>query len=326
MQKDYDVIGIGNAIVDVLAHVEDGFLDNNSLAKGSMQLVDEARAKALYEQVGPTKECSGGSVANTLAGMASLGATTAFIGKVASDQLGGIFTHDMKSVGVHFDSRPAPSGPATATCLVCVTPDAQRTMATFIGACNRVSEDDIDEALIAAAQVLYIEGYLWDIDTAKQAIRKAIALAKKHGKKVALTLSDKFCVDRFRDEFLGLISKEVDILFANESELGALFRTSNFDQAARTLQGLCDVALITRSEKGAVFITKDRAGQVPGVRVDKPVDTTGAGDLFAAGFLYGYTRGWQHEASVALGNRTAAHIIQQLGARTMEPLERLLAA
>ncbi|MDX2074154.1 MAG: adenosine kinase [Alphaproteobacteria bacterium] len=323
---DYDVVGIGNAIVDVLSHVEEEFLEQNALAKGSMQLVDEARAKALYDQIGPTKECSGGSVANTLAGMASLGAKTAFIGKVASDQLGTIFTHDMKSVGVHFPSIPATGGPATASCLVCVTPDAQRTMMTFIGACNRVSEADVDEDLIKNAAVLYIEGYLWDVDQAKTAIRKAITLAKKHGKKVALTLSDTFCVDRFRQEFLSLISSDVDILFANEAELQALFQMRDSDKAARMLQGVCEVALITRSEHGAVLVTREKMEAVAALPVKQLVDTTGAGDLFASGFLYGYTRGWSHAKSVALGNRAAGQIIQQLGARSMEPLTDLLAA
>ena len=326
MSVAYDVVGIGNAIVDVLGMVDDVFIERNGLRKGGMDLVDEARSKALYVQLGQTKECSGGSVANTLAGLASLGAKTAFIGKVAKDQLGDIFTHDMRSVGVHFNSLPADSGPATANCLVCVTPDAQRTMMTFIGACNRVSEADVDEEIIKASSVLYIEGYLWDIDQAKHAIRAAMAIAKKHGKKVALTLSDTFCVNRFREEFMALLTHEVDILFANESELLALTEQTDFDKAVAIIQGKCEVALITRSEKGSVVVTKDNVQIVAGERVAQLVDTTGAGDLFAAGFLYGYTRGWSHKDSAKLGNRSAAHIIQQLGARTMQPLSGLLAA
>lgn len=326
MQNKYDVLGIGNAIVDVLGMVDDTFIARNNLRKGGMDLVDESRAQELYVQLGQTQECSGGSVANTLAGIASLGGKAAFIGKVAQDQLGDIFTHDMRGVGVHFDSSPAKEGPATASCLVCVTPDAQRTMMTFIGACNQVSEEDIEEEMIKDSAVLYIEGYLWDIEAAKQAIRKAMSLAKKHGKKVALTLSDTFCVDRFRDEFKALIAGEVDILFANESELVALFEENEFETAVKQLQGMCEIALITRSDKGSVVVTSDAVTPVAGETVAQLVDTTGAGDLFAAGFLYGYTQGWDHQKSAALGNKTAAKIIQQLGARTMKPLAELLAA
>lgn len=325
MQNKFDVVGIGSAIVDVLAMVDDGFIETVQLRKGSMDLVDESRAKAIYSKLGQTKECSGGSVANTLAGIASLGGKPAFIGKTSRDQLGEIFSHDMKSVGVHFSSTPSQGGPSTATCMVCVTPDAQRTMATFLGACTQLTEADIDESLIAASQVLYIEGYQWDMPAAKIAIRKAITLAKKHGKKVSITLSDTFCVDRFRTEFLELVSNDIDLLFANESELLSLFETKDFDAAVKKLQGLCEVALVTRSEKGAVVVTKDKMQIVAGERVEKLVDTTGAGDLFAAGFLYGYTRGWNHEQSAALGNKSAAHIIQQLGARTMHPLAKLVA-
>ena len=322
----YDVVGIGSAIVDVLAHVSEMTLDKLDLPKGSMQLVDEARSKAIYGKLGPSKECSGGSAANTLAGLASLGASTAFIGKVANDQLGNIFAHDMRSVGVHFATAPSVSGLSTATCMVCVTPDAQRTMATFLGACTRLSKADIDEGLIAASQVLYIEGYQWDMPDAKEAIRKAIAVAKEHGRKVALTLSDTFCVDRFRDEFMALVSEEIDILFANESEITALTRQNVFADAVATIQGKCEVVAITRSEKGSVVVTKDSVKTVASERVAELVDTTGAGDLFAAGFLYGYTRGWAHKDSAVLGNKSAAQIIQQLGARSMEPLSGLLAA
>jgi len=325
-QNKYDVVGIGNAIVDVLGMVDDAFIARNQLKKGNMELVDEARSKALYAQLGQTQECSGGSAANTLAALASFGGNAAFIGKVAKDQLGEIFTHDMRSVGVHFASAPSSSGPATASCIVCVTPDAQRTMLPYLGACTQVTEADVDAELISASAVLYIEGYLWDIDAAKAAIRKAISVAKQHGKKVSLTLSDTFCVARFRDEFLSLLAGEVDILFANESELLALTQQENFDAAIAAIQGKCEVALITRSEKGAVVVTKDSVQNVAGERVDNLVDTTGAGDLFAAGFLYGYTRDWAHTDSAKLGNRSAAQIITQLGARTMQPLKSLLAA
>ncbi len=331
-QIQYDVVGIGNAIVDILSYVDDDFLARNSLKKGTMQLVDEAQSAALYKELGQTTECSGGSVANTLAGIASLGGKTAFIGKVADDQLGRIFTHDLRSVGVHFTTNSAKEGPATANCLVCVTPDAQRTMATFIGACNRVTISDIDHRLIAQAKILYIEGYLWDIPQAKEAIRAAIAAAKTRGRKVALTLSDSFCVNRFRSEFLALINEEVDILFANEAELLALFEVDKSDnssddlnKAIEMLQGKCEVAAITCSEKGAVIVTDKNIEHVGAERVEKLVDTTGAGDLFAAGFLFGYANGRSHKQSAILGNRCAGHIIQQLGARTMRSLENIIA-
>ena len=320
----YEVVGIGNAIVDVLSCVGEAFLEKNNLAKGTMQLVDEAQSAVLYKQLGTTTECSGGSVANTLAGMASLGAKTAFIGKVANDQMGNIFTHDLRSVAVHFTTAPAEDGPATASCLVCVTPDAQRTMATFIGACSRVAMRDIDDALIAAAQLLYIEGYLWDVPEAKAAIRTAIASAKTHGKKVALTLSDTFCVDRFREEFLTLIAEDVDILFANEAELLALFQAADFNEAIGKLQGKCEVAAVTCSERGVVVVTHETIEHIGADRVEKLIDTTGAGDLFAAGFLYGITRGWPHTKSAALGNRRAGRIIQQLGARSMTALKGMV--
>lgn len=326
MQTNYDVVGIGSAIVDVLAVVEDQFIADNNLRKGSMELVSEERSRELYAKLGQSTECSGGSVANTLAGIASLGGRPAFIGKVRRDQLGDIFSHDMKSVGVHFDSAPTAYGPATASCLVCVTPDAQRTMNTYLGACTQLTEADIDESLIASSAVLYIEGYQWDMPAAKVAIRTAIKLAKKHGRQVALTLSDTFCVDRFREEFLALVSGDVDILFANEAELLSLFQTDGFEEALGKLQGKCEVALVTRSEKGAVVVTSESIEAIAGQRVEKVVDTTGAGDLFAAGFLYGYTRGWKHSDSVKLGNRSAAQIITHLGARSMSPLKNLLAA
>lgn len=325
MQETTHVIGFGSAIVDVLSHVDDAFLSKNSMQKGSMQLVDEARAKELYAQLGSSVECSGGSVANTLAGLASLGAKTSFIGKVAGDQMGTIFTHDMRAVGVTFTTTPSTSGPATASCLVCVTPDAQRTMSTFLGAATQLGEADVDEKLIADAQVLYIEGYQWDMENAKKAIRKAIQLAKKHGCKVALTLSDTFCVDRFRNEFKALIANDLDILFANESEILALTQASDFDSAVKAVQGQCEVIAITRSEKGSVIVTKDKIENVAGEKVAKLVDTTGAGDLFASGFLYGYTHDYSLRDSATLGNRCAAAIIQQLGARAMDSLTRLVA-
>lgn len=321
----YDVAGIGNAIVDVLSFCDDAFIAKHGFTKGAMTLIDAEKAAALYRAIGPSQECSGGSVANTLAGMASLGARGAFIGKVSGDQLGSIFIHDMHAVGVHFTTPTATSDIATAVCMVLVTPDAQRTMGTYIGACSQVSEHDIDEAVIRDAAVTYIEGYLWDAEQAKTAIRKAIYLAKTHGRKVALTLSDTFCVDRHRDEFLDLITHDVDILFANEAELKSLYQTDDFDAALARLSGACEVAAVTRSEKGSVVIFGDRIETVPGLPVPQVTDTTGAGDLYAAGFLFGYTRGWDMRSSAKLGNSCAAEIIQQLGARSLRPLRELVA-
>lgn len=322
----FDVVGIGNAIVDVLSFVDEAKLAEEKLAKGTMTLIDGARAEAIYENIGPSTECSGGSVANSLAGLASLGAKTAFIGKVADDQLGSIFTHDMHVTGVHFATPAAAGGPSTASCLVLVTPDAQRTMATYIGACSQVSESDIDEKIICAAQVTYIEGYLWDTENAKAAIRKAVTLAKKSSRKVAFTLSDTFCVDRHRADFLHLIEHYVDVLFTNEAELKSLYKTEDFSAALKELRGICPMAAVTRSEKGSVVLTKDAHEAVSAQNIDKVVDTTGAGDLYASGFLYGLTRGWDVRNCANLGNRCAGEIIQHLGARSLKPLKNLLTA
>lgn len=321
----YDVLGIGNAIVDVLASAEDAFLAVQSLTKGAMTLIDEARAEALYRQMGPATECSGGSAANTLAGLASLGGRAAFIGKVKDDQLGGIFRHDMRSIGVHFDTHPAKAGPATARCLIFVTQDAQRTMNTYLGACTNVSETDIDEALIASSLITYVEGYLWDEPHAKKAIRKALAAAHAHGRKVAFTLSDAFCVDRHRAEFLELIKNDIDILFANENEITSFFQIDDVMEAARRIQGMCEVVAVTRSEKGSLIVTADSIEAIEASEVPHVIDTTGAGDLYAAGFLYGITQGWSLRASAELAGKCAAEIIQQLGARTVRPLRRLVA-
>jgi fructokinase len=325
MSKLYDVCGIGNAIVDVLSFTEDGFLKKEKLAKGSMQLVDEASSSALYSKLGQTTECSGGSVANSLAGLASLGAKTAFIGKVKKDQLGAIFTHDMRAVGVHFNTQQNSDGPATANCLVMVTPDAQRTMATFLGACGNVTLEDIDAALIQKSSVLYIEGYLWDSDSVKTAIRHAIELAKAAGTKVALTLSDTFCVERHRESFLELISTKVDILFANEAEILSLYESDNISYAIDQVRGVCEAVTITMGAQGSIVMSHDVYEEVPPAKVEKIVDTTGAGDLYAAGFLFGYTKGWELPYCAVLGNRCAARIIAQLGARSQQPLQSLVA-
>lgn len=321
----FDVAGIGNAIVDVLMSCDEEALAKKKLVKGTMTLVDGQRAAELYKIGGPSRECSGGSVANTLAGMASLGAKTAFIGKVSDDQFGSVFIHDMHAVGVHFSTPPSNGGPATAICLVFVTPDAQRTMATHIGACSLISERDVDEAIIEHAAVTYIEGYLWDTENAKAAIRKAMKIAHAHKRQIAFTLSDVFCVDRHRNEFLELITHEVDILFANENELKSLFETDDIDDALGRIRGLCPVVAVTRSEKGSIVLTKKSVDVAPAEHVAKVVDTTGAGDLYAGGFLYGYTRGWDMKRCAGLGNKCAAEIITQFGARSLHPLKKLVA-
>ena len=321
----FDVAGIGNAIVDVLSFTDETFIARNKLPKSTMTLVNEERALELYRKMGPSTECSGGSVANSLAGLASLGARTAFIGKVKNDQLGSIFIHDLHAVGVHFSTTPTEEGPATASCLVYVTPDAQRTMATYIGACSQVTEADIDEQIIAHSSIVYIEGYLWDTESAKAAIRKAITIAHQAERKIAFTLSDTFCVDRHRDEFLELIKNDIDILFANEAELKSLYQTQDIDEALKRLQGACSIAAVTRSEKGSTVITADGAETVAAEPVARVIDTTGAGDLYAAGFLFGLTRGWDLRSCAGLANRCAGEIITQLGARCMRPLKELVA-
>ncbi len=323
--RSFDVLGIGNAIVDILSYCEHDFLAQEGLLPGSMTLINEDRAAALYAALPQATECSGGSAANTLAALASLGSSCAFIGKVRNDQLGAIFRHDMQGVGVEFSTAGAESGPSTARCLVFVTPGGQRTMATYLGACSGVREQDIDPALINRSGILYIEGYLWDELHAKAAIRKAVALARGARRTIAMTLSDTFCVERHRAEFKELIRDSVDILFANESELLSLTETKDIDAAAQAVQGLCKVIAVTRSEKGAVVVTKDKITPVPTVPVVQVLDTTGAGDLFAAGFLYGYTKQWDHTASARLGNACAGKIIQQLGARSLHPLDALVA-
>jgi len=324
--ENFDVLGIGNAIVDILSFTDDEFLLQNGLAKGGMTLVDETRATEVYGKLGQTTECSGGSAANTLAGLASLGAKTAFIGKVKNDQLGAIFTHDMHAAGVYFASKPSEQGAATAHCMICVTPDAQRTMVTYLGACGLVSEVDNDADLIARAQILYIEGYLWDMEDAKAAIRASIALAHEHGKKVAFTLSDSFCVHRHRAEFWDLIERgDIDILFANEAEIKALCEVENFDNATVKIAGKVLIAAITRSEKGSVVVTSDAVEVAPTQAVHNLVDTTGAGDLYASGFLYGISRGWDLLNCAQLGNKCAGEIITQLGARSKQSLEKLVA-
>ncbi len=323
-RADYDVIGIGNAIVDVLSHADDSLLEANGIEKGAMTLIDAARAEELYGRMGPGLEISGGSAANTMAGIASLGGKAAYIGKVRADQLGEVFAHDIRAAGVHFVTTPTTTGAPTARCLILVTPDAQRSMSTFLGACVELGPEDVVAADIANAQVTYLEGYLWDPPQAKAAFRKAAAIAGQAGRKVALSLSDAFCVHRHRDEFLELVAGPVDILFANEQELLALYETQTFDEAVATLHAGKTLAVLTRGAEGAVVVAADGVHVVPAVPVATVVDTTGAGDLFAAGFLYGYTHGRSLPDCARLGAIAAAEIISHVGARPQVALVGLV--
>lgn len=320
----YDVLGIGNAIVDVIARAEDDFLVRQNMRKGAMALIDEARAEAIYDAMGPAIEVSGGSAANTIVGLASLGARTAFIGKVKADTLGRAFTHDIRAAGVAFDTPPASEGPSTARCYVLVTADGERTMNTYLGAAQDLHPNDVDEDAIGAASITYLEGYLWDPKNAKDAFLKAAAAAHKTGRLVALTLSDAFCVDRWRDEFLQLVrSRTVDLLFANEAELRSLYETGDFDAAVAALRNDARFAAVTRSEKGCIVVTPENTETIPAFPISRLVDTTGAGDLFAAGFLFGIAKGADHQTAGRLGALAAAEVIQHLGARPETSLKAL---
>ena len=320
----YDVIGIGNAIVDVIARADDDFLVRHQMAKGGMSLIDEARAEAIYKAMGPAREISGGSAANTIAGVASFGGRAAFIGAVKDDGLGKVFSHDIRAAGVSFDVAPIKDGPSTARSYILVTPDGERTMNTYLGAAQLLSAAEIIESDIAAAKILYMEGYLWDPQNAKDAFLKAAKIAHAHNRIVALTLSDAFCVDRYRREFLELIKGgTVDFLFANEIELKSLYETGDFDAALLELRRDTKFAAVTRSEKGAVVVSKEEVAAVPAFPVETVADTTGAGDLFAAGFLYGFARDLPHETSARLGAMAAAEVISHLGARPEKKLADL---
>ena len=321
-----DVVGIGNAIVDVLAQADEAFLEAQDLAKGTMTLIDAARAESLYAAMGPAVEASGGSVANTMAGLASLGGRGAFIGKVRNDQLGGIFRHDIRASGVAFETPAATEGPPTARCLIFVTPDAQRTMGTYLGASVDLRTEDLDPDTIGRAKVTYLEGYLWDAPEAKAAFLEAARMAHGAGRKVALSLSDPFCVDRHRDSFIELIGGHVDVLFANDVEICSLFRVDDFDRALQEVRGHCEVAALTRGAKGSVVLRGSEVHLVDAEPVAKVVDTTGAGDLYAAGFLHGYTRGRGLYDCGRLGAIAAAEAISHFGARPETPLAELTAA
>ena len=320
-----DVVGIGNAMVDVLARADDAFLDAHGLVKGAMTLVDAERGDALYDAMGPGVEISGGSAANTMAGIAALGGRGAFIGKVRDDRLGRVFGHDIRAAGVRFDTPPAAGGAATARCLVIVTPDAQRTLCTYLGACVELGPEDVEAALVAAAEITYLEGYLWDPPRAKEAFRKALGIAHANGRRAALTLSDPFCVDRHRAEFREMVAEHIDILFANEAEIISLYEVDDFDAALQRVRGDCAVAALTRSEKGSVLVAGEEVHVIDAHPVAEVVDATGAGDLYAAGVLYGLTHGWDLARAGRLGGLAAAEVIGHIGARAEADLGRLMA-
>ena len=320
----YDVLGIGNAIFDVLVQTDEAFLSSHGMTKGGMALIDEARAVSIYRDMGPATEMSGGSAANTIVGIANLGARAAYVGKVKDDEIGRLYAHDIRAAKVAFDTKAATGGPATGCSYILVTPDGERTMNTYLGAAQELMPDDIDPAQIAAAEIVYLEGYLWDPKSAKEAFVKAATIAHGAGRQVALTLSDSFCVGRYRDEFLDLMRKgPVDLIFANESELQSLYQTSDFDAALKQLRQDTKLGVVTRSEKGCVVASKDGVIAVPAFPIEKMVDTTGAGDLFAAGFLFGLVRGSGYENAGRLGALAAAEVIQHIGARPEASLKEL---
>src|SRR5262245_16172691 len=320
----FDVLGIGNAIVDVLARTEDDFLIKQKMHKGSMQLIDQAQAQSIYDAMGPAVEISGGSAANTTVGIASFGARAAFVGKVKDDELGHVFAHDIRAAGVTSQARPSTEGPSTARSFILVTPDGERTMNTFLGAAQDLHPNDIDADMIGAAEITYLEGYLWDPPRAKEAFLKAAGIAHGAGRLVALSLSDAFCVDRYRGEFLDLIRKQtVDLIFANERELHSLYQTADFDTAVNALRTDARLGVVTRSEKGCLVVTREQTDAVRALPVERVVDATGAGDLFAAGFLVGLSRGNDYRSAARIGALAAAEVIQHLGARPEASLKQL---
>ncbi|MBL0968607.1 MAG: adenosine kinase [Brevundimonas sp.] len=323
----YDVIAVGNAIVDVLAPCQPAFLDAQGLVAGSMQLVDAERSASLYAAMAPGVEASGGSAGNTVAGVGSFGGRAAYIGKVADDQLGGVFTHDITAAGVHFATPPlkdgAATGQGTGVCMINVTDDGQRTMCTFLGAANQLTVEDIDADLIGASAIVYLEGYLFDPAPARAAFEAAAAAAHAAGRKVAITLSDSFVVHRWRAELLEFIAASADIVLANEAELAALFETEDFDAAADRLAAMVEVAAVTRGADGSVVIAGEQRVKVAAFPVDKVVDTTGAGDQYAAGLLLGLARGLSLEDAGKLGSLAASEVIAHWGPRPMTTLETL---
>ena len=325
-QPRYDLLGLGNAIIDIIAQVPDDFLTRHRMAKGAMTLIEEAPAEMLLGAMGATVTVAGGSAANTIIGAAGFGCSTSFIGRVKNDKLGDLFADGVRAAGVDFPTKHAQNGPTTGRCFILVTPDGQRTMNTYLGACQDLSEEDVDQTTVAAAKVVYLEGYLWDPPGAKAAFLKAARIAHASGNKVALSLSDAFCVGRYRDEFLGLIRDgTVDVLFANDAEVGSLYETG-FDEALARLREERVLAAVTRGEKGCIVVAAGHALEVPAMPVAQVVDTTGAGDLFAAGFVAGLVRDLDHGACARLGALAAAEIIQHLGARPKVDLRSMAAA
>ncbi len=325
MTQQLDVLGIGNAIVDVITQTDESLLHAQNITKGGMVLIDESRAAHLYSLMGSATRISGGSAANTIVGVASFGARAGYIGKVKADELGTSFAAGIVSNGIHYKTKPAQDGSATACCYIFVTPDGERTMNTYLGASQNLSIDDIDEELVASAKITYLEGYLWDPAPAKLAFRKAADIAHAKGRKVALTLSDSFCVDRYRDEFLHLmLSNAVDLVFANESELHALYQTSDFATALNAFREDVKLGVVTRGAQGSVVVEGDQTINIAASSIDTLLDTTGAGDLFAAGFLYGLTHECSLKRSAELASMAAAHIIQKIGARPDIVLKTLI--
>jgi sugar/nucleoside kinase (ribokinase family) len=318
----FDVLTVGNAIVDIIARCEDSFITDNAIIKGAMNLIDADRAELLYSRMGPALEASGGSAGNTAAGIASFGGKAAYFGKTASDQLGEIFAHDIQAQGVHFATKPLDHTPPTARSMIFVTPDGERSMNTYLGACVELGPDDVEPDVVAEARVTYFEGYLWDPPRAKDAIRECARIAHENGREVSMTLSDSFCVHRYRAEFLELMrSGTVDIVFANRAEALALYETEDFDAALTRIGQDCKLAAVTMSEEGSIIVKGDERIKVEATRIERVVDTTGAGDLYAAGFLFGYTNGRTLADCGRLGSLAAGLVIQQVGPRPMLSLK-----
>ncbi|MBD9374332.1 adenosine kinase [Rhizobium sp. ARZ01] len=317
----FDVLTVGNAIVDIIARCDDGFLTENGIIKGAMNLIDAERAELLYARMGPAVEASGGSAGNTAAGIASFGGRAAYFGKVAKDQLGEIFTHDIRAQGVHFGTKPLDRLPPTARSMIFVTEDGERSMNTYLGACVELGAEDVEAAVVASAKVTYFEGYLWDPPRAKDAIRACARIAHANGREMSMTLSDSFCVHRYRDEFLELMrSGTVDIVFANKAEVLALYETEDFEQALSIIASDCRLAVVTMSEEGSIILAEGKRIRVHATPIERVVDTTGAGDLYAAGFLYGYTQGRSLEDCGKLGSLAAGIVIEQIGPRPLASL------
>ncbi|KKC26401.1 adenosine kinase [Sphingomonas sp. SRS2] len=320
-----DVVGIGNAIIDLLAHSEDAFLDQHKLAKGAMTLIDEPTAERLYTAMGPVTRASGGSAGNTIAGLGSLGAACGYIGKLRDDELGDAYRHDLLAAGVRFTTAMATEGPATARCIIFVTSDGERTMNTYLGACVNLTADDIDETLVASAKITYLEGYLYDDPQAKAAFHRAADIAHAAGRKVALSLSDSFCVERHRDDFLDLVANRIDILFANDSEVASLFPDTGLDAALDRLSAMVDLAAVTLGSEGSIVVRGGERIKSPAAKVERVVDTTGAGDLYAAGFLYGLTNELPLAECARIAGLAAAEVISHFGARPETPLREYAA-